>query len=156
MPNWTLLEQILVIKSFTWDLHPRRTWGNFMNTQTLFVCIDTTWYSGHLCYFIFSLSLILNRIVLSVCPRPLWPCKFPTSLLQDQLQYFSLLTSLRFCPITTPVWSWTLWQVMKSVLYFFTYFVFLLPCSTFYFLSICLPVQWYLWTLWARRIRRVW
>lgn len=128
-----------------------------MNTQTLFICIFTSSHTGRLCFFNFSPSLILNkRVVLSVSTRPRWPCRFPTSLLQDQRQYSSLPTSLRFCPITTPVWSWTLWRVIKSIIYFFNSFVFLLTCSIFYFLSICLPVQWYLWTLWARRIQRVW
>lgn len=51
-----------------------------------------------------------------ICTRPHWPCRFPTSLHLVQLPSSSLFTSLRFCLIPTPVWSWTLSQVMKMCL----------------------------------------
>lgn len=101
--------------------------------------IGVIWFLSHSCVLVRS--------------RPRWPCRCPTSLLQDRLQSSNLHIHPSLYPTATHQWKWTLWPVKNLPL--------ILLASATYNICECMPSmslseQWFLWIRWGRRTRRAW
>lgn len=110
-------------------------------------------WSNPSCQFPPPLTLITPPCLL-VWSRPRWPCRCPTSLLQDQFQPSNLYIHTSLYPTATLQWKWTLWPVIILLLFFCLLLVYIQNWD--WISPMCLPEQWFLWTHWGRRTRRAW
>lgn len=110
-------------------------------------------WSNPSCRFPPPLTLITPPYLL-VRSRPRWPCRCPTSLLQDQFQPSNIHIHTSLYPTATLQWKWTLWPVIIVLLFFCLLLLYIQNWD--WISSMCLPEQWFLWTHWGRRTRRAW
>lgn len=94
-------------------------------------------WSNPSCRFPPPLTLITPPCLL-VWSRPRWPCRCPTSLLQDQFQPSNLHIHTSLYPTATLQWKWTLWPVIILLLFTFAFCYCIYKIGTEFRQCVCL------------------